>query len=149
MQVENLYKKDFSELEIKTANSLQVPPIVISAIDIAYESIARFTGVTSLEELDNMVVEKRRGKINDYSEIPITLKLKVKEYIKIDPNFIEKHFNQAVKEKRFKGFCKRFLEEKLQPKDFHIDGILTQRHLMFAAGEDKTYSVETIGYQEN
>ena len=138
----------YDKLVLDTANELNIKVEYIQAISTVYDLISRFAGFT-IEDVNNLVVERAifgKNRMNNYENIPIHLKNKVISILKTKKD-IGLVFCPYKKQKNFKQFCKKFLEQKQQPKDYFFSGCLTYKSLMFNINENKTYDIKEVSYK--
>ena len=135
---------------IEISNQTGINPDYVRAIESVYDIFCRFAGY-NLKQVDRLVIELpvyiARERKNNYKNLPVSLTSKVKELISANGD-ISKIFSPYLKEKNFVSFLKKFYAQKLQPRDFYFDGVLTYRELKWNIEKDNTYEVKITSYQE-
>ena len=132
------------KLVLNTANILKKDPKEIEAISLVYDTVSRFAGF-SIKKVDEAIEEisglENGKRVNDYKELPVALTSKVKQLIKNYGN-VNRFFSPYKKERNFLKFCESFYKERLQPRDFYFQGVITFRHLKWNVRNDTTYQTE-------
>jgi hypothetical protein len=138
---------------IEAANATGFPPEAVQAVDAVYETISRFAGM-SVGEIDDAIAEvpvyenNGRKRMNNYHNLPVKLKTKLKEIVRRYGD-VGKFFNPDAKRKNFTAFCRRFFEERQQPREYLFNGVITFPEFKFSVNDDRTYTVESHTYGED
>jgi len=135
---------DFSKLEVELANEFKITPLQARGFIDAFECVDRFSFVKNKDELNQLCVEtvgvKEKKRHYTYTDIPLVIKQTVEKFL--DKGKSVGSFYCLLKmEKNIKIFIKECIKNKIQPKAFYIDGILTYQELKREPKTDLTTQV--------